>query len=94
MNPSAQGNGHAAQIQLKGTELRDRTSDTLKNALVLVRFDTHKITAGGREKAGQQKQLVQDRPVRQLDRLSTALSAGKTAVKAAWDRMIRIPLSG
>ncbi|MGA2821215.1 MAG: YtxH domain-containing protein [Anaerolineales bacterium] len=70
-------------IQLKGTQLRDRTSDIVKDALAQARFDTHEITSGVREKAGQLKQHGQDKLVKQLDRVSTALDAGKAAVKAA-----------
>jgi len=72
-----------AQIQLKSIQLRDRTTDIVKNALAQVRFDTHEITAGVREKAGELKQLGQDKLVKQMDRVSAALDAGETAVEAA-----------
>jgi gas vesicle protein len=72
-----------AQIQLKSIQLRDRTTAGVKNALAQVRFNTHEITTGVREKAGQLKHLGQDKLVKQLDRASAALDAGKTAVKAA-----------
>ena len=45
------------QIQLKIIQLRDRTTDTVKDALAQVRFHTHEITAGVQEKAGKLKQL-------------------------------------
>jgi len=71
------------QIQLKSDQLRDQTTDTVKNALAQVRFNTREITAGVQEKAGQLKQLGQDQLVKQLDRASTALDDGKKAVEAA-----------
>ena len=72
-----------AQIQLKSTQLRDQASDGVKNALAQVRFETHEITAGAMEKAGQLKHLGQEKLVKQLDRVSAALDGGKTAVEAA-----------
>jgi gas vesicle protein len=72
-----------AQIQQKSIQLRDRTTGIVKNALAQVRFNTHEITAGVREKAGQLKHLGQDKLVKQMDRVSAALNAGKTAVEAA-----------
>ncbi len=72
-----------AQIQLRSTQWRDRATDFADDALAQVGFDTHKITAGVREKAGQLKQHGREKLVTQLDRVSTALDAGKTAVKAA-----------
>ena len=71
------------QIQLKSDQLRDQTTDTVKNALAQVRFNTREITAGVQEKAGQLKQLGQDQLVKQLDRASAALDNGKKAVEAA-----------
>jgi gas vesicle protein len=72
-----------AQIQLKSTQLRDRTAGIVKNALAQVRSDTHEITSGVRGKAGQLEQLGKDKLVEQLERVPIALDAGKVAVKAA-----------
>ncbi len=72
-----------AQIRLKGTQLRDRTTATVNNAVAQARFDTHEMTAGVREKAGDLKQHGQDELVKQMDRVSAALEAGKKAVKSA-----------
>jgi len=77
-----------AQVQLKSTQWRNRTSDVVKNGLAQVRFDTHEITSGVREKAGQLKQQGQDKLVKQLDRVSTALDAGKATVSS---QMIMLP---
>jgi gas vesicle protein len=70
-----------AQIQLKGIQVRDRTSGILDNALERVRSETHAITTGVQEKTEQLKQRGQDKLVEQLDRVSAAIDAGKTAVK-------------
>jgi len=71
-----------AQIQLKGVQLRDRTKATVKNAVGQARFDMNEMKAGVREKAGDLKQLGQDKLVEQMDRVSAALEAGKKVVKA------------
>jgi gas vesicle protein len=72
-----------AQIQQKSIQLRDRTTDGVKHTLAQVRFNTHEITAGARQKAWHFKELGQDKLVKQLDRVSAALDAGKTTVEAA-----------
>jgi gas vesicle protein len=77
------GNRTRAQIRLKGIQVRDRTTDTVRNALSQARTDTREITAGVREKAGELKQLGQDKLVKPLERASATLDAGKAAVKAA-----------
>jgi gas vesicle protein len=64
-----------AQIRLKSIQWLDRTTDIGKNALAQVRYDTREITAGVREKAGQLKQLGQEKLVKQLDRVSAAVKA-------------------
>jgi gas vesicle protein len=72
-----------AQIQQKGIQLRDRTSEMVDNVLAQVRSGTHEITAGVQEKAEELKQRGQDKLVEQLDRVSAVIDAGKTAVKDA-----------
>jgi gas vesicle protein len=72
-----------SQIRLKSSQLRDQTSERVDNALAQLRSETHEITAGVREKAGQLKQRGQDKLVEQLDRVSAVIDAGKTAVKDA-----------
>jgi gas vesicle protein len=72
-----------AQIQQKSIQLRDRTTKNVKKAVAQVRSETNRITAEVQEKAGDLKQLGQDKLVKQLDRVSAALDAGKTAVEAA-----------
>ena len=72
-----------AEIRQKSIELRDQATTSMNEAVAKVRSKTKKITAGIQEKAGELKQLGQDQLVKQLDRMSTALDAGKTAVEAA-----------
>ncbi len=72
-----------AQIQNKAIQLRDRTTTNIKKAVGQVRSKTNRLTADVRDKAGELKQLGQDKLVKQMDRVSAALDAGKTAVEAA-----------
>ena len=72
-----------AQIQTKSIQLRDRTTKNIKKGVAQVRSETNRISAEVREVAGELKQLGQDKLVEQLDRVSAALDAGKTAVEAA-----------
>jgi len=71
------------QIEEKTVELRDQTTKNVKKAVGQVRSETNRITAEVREKAGELKQLGQDKLVEQMDRVSAALETGKTAVEAA-----------
>lgn len=72
-----------AQIQNKTIQLRDRTTKNFKKAVAQVRTETGKLTAGVSGKAEELKQLGQDKLVQQMDRVSAALDAGKTAVETA-----------
>jgi gas vesicle protein len=71
------------QIYQKGIELRDQTTSGIKKAVAKVRSETKRITTNVQAKAGELKQLGQDQLVKQLDRVSAALDAGKTAVETA-----------
>jgi gas vesicle protein len=71
------------QIEEKAIELRDETTKNVKKALTKVRSKADKLTADVQDKAGELKQLGQDKLVEQLDRVSAALDTGKTAVEAA-----------
>jgi gas vesicle protein len=71
------------QIEEKAIELRDETTKNVKKALAQVRSGTDKITADVQDKAGELKQLGQDKLIEQLDRVSAALDTGKTAVETA-----------
>ena len=72
-----------AQIQNQSILLRDRTTKNIKKAVAQVRSETNKLTSEVQEKAGELKQLGQDKLVEQLDRVSAALDSGKTAIEAA-----------
>ena len=71
------------QIHQEGIELRDRTNTGINEAAEQVRSVTNRITAEVQEKAGKLKQLGQDQLVEQMDHVSAALDAGKTAVETA-----------
>ncbi len=69
------------QIFLKSIQLRDRTTRNIKKAVSQVRSETNKLTAEVQGKAGELKQLGQDKLVEQLDRVSAALDSKKTAAQ-------------
>jgi gas vesicle protein len=71
------------QIEEKTAELREQTTKNVKKAVAQVRSKTKMITAEVQEKAGELKQLGQDKLVEQLDRVSAILDSGKAAVEAA-----------
>jgi gas vesicle protein len=77
--------GKQTRDQIEGAtiELRDRTTKNVRKALAQVRSGTDKLTAEVQDKAGELKQLGQDKLVEQLDKVSAALDTGKTAVVAA-----------
>lgn len=70
------------QIDGKTIELRDWTSRNINKAVAQVRSGTDRLTTEVQDKAGELKQLGQDKIVEQLDRVSAALETGKTAVKS------------
>jgi gas vesicle protein len=72
-----------ARIQQSGNRLRNITAGLGRDALAQLQYDGREIRAGMREKAGQLKQMGKDQIITQLDHMSVALDAGKTAVKAA-----------
>lgn len=69
------------QIQQKGIDLRNRTTELVEDTMAQVRSSANKITVGGREKVQELKKHGQDLAVEQLDRVSAVVKAGKTAVK-------------
>lgn len=71
------------QIREESIQLRDRAATGIEEAVEQVRSVTNRITAEVQEKAGKLKQLGQDQLVEQMDHVSEALDAGKTAVEAA-----------
>ncbi len=71
------------QIRQESIQLRDRATTGIKEAVEQVRSVTNRITAEVQEKAGELKQLGQDKLVEQMEHVSAALDTGKTAVEAA-----------
>jgi len=64
------------QIQEKGIELRDRTTEMVEDTLAQVRTNANKITMGV-------KNYGQELAVEQLDHLSKAARAGKKAIQSS-----------
>ena len=69
------------QIQQKGIDLRNRTTELVEETMAQVRSSGNKITMGGREKIQELKKHGQELAVEQLDRVSEVVEAGKTAIK-------------
>jgi gas vesicle protein len=70
-----------SQLQKKGLELRDRTTEMLESAVTQVRSDGQKLAVTGRQKAEELLQQGQALVADQLDRVSDAAQAGKKAVQ-------------
>ena len=71
------------QIQEKGIELRDRTNEVLEDTMTRVRVEANKLSASGRDAIKELTQQGQKIAVDQLDRVSGAVEATKTAVQNA-----------
>jgi gas vesicle protein len=71
------------QIQEKGIELRDRTTEMMEDTMSQVRSNANKLTIGGREKFKELKQQGQELAVEQLDHISEAAKAGKKAIQSS-----------
>jgi len=64
------------QIQKKGIELRDRTTEMVEDTMAQVRTNANKITMG-------LKNYGQEVAVKQLDHVSEAARAGKKAIQSS-----------
>jgi len=71
------------QIQEKGIELRDRSTEMMEDVMAQVRSDKKKITMDGRHKAKELLQQGQTLVAEQLDRVSDAALAGKKAIQSS-----------
>jgi len=71
------------QIQEKGAELRDRTSEIVEETMAQVRLNANKVMLGGREKIRELTQRGQELAVEQLDRVSEAAQDGKKAIQGS-----------
>ena len=72
-----------SQIQNQSIQLRDRTTNKIRKTVAQLRSGTSKLASDVQDRAGELKQLGQDKLVKQMDRMSAALDSGKTAVKSA-----------
>lgn len=69
------------QLREKGIELRDQATEMMDETVSQVRSNANKMVASGREKMQELKHQGKELAVEQLDRVSTAVDAGRTAVK-------------
>jgi gas vesicle protein len=69
------------KIQKKGIELRDLTTEMVKDTVAQVRTNASKVKIGGREKVKELKQQGQELVVEQLDHVAEAAQAGKKAIQ-------------
>ncbi len=70
------------QIQDKGMELRDRTTEMVEDAMDQMRLDRKKIAMGGRRKAKELLHQGQELVAEQLEHVSDAALAGKKALQS------------
>ena len=71
------------QIQKKGVELRERTTEMVEDTMAQVRSNAKKIAIGGREKIKELKNYGQELAAEQLDHVSEAAQAGKKAIQSS-----------
>jgi len=71
------------QIQQKGIELRDRTTEMMEDAMAQARLDGNKITRDGRRKAKELLHQGQELVVEQIEHVSDAVKAGKKAIQSS-----------
>ncbi|MBU1747391.1 MAG: YtxH domain-containing protein [Chloroflexi bacterium] len=72
-----------AQIQQKGVELRDQTTDAMEDAVTQVSGKARQVTDSVHERAKELGQRGQDMIDEQKDRFSPVVEAGKTAIQGA-----------
>jgi len=68
------------QIQQKTVELRDRTAETVGEAVSQVKSKTHQMTVNLHDKAEELQQQGKEMIAEKLERVSTAADAGKAAL--------------
>lgn len=71
------------QIQKKGLELRNRTTEMVEDAISQLQSGRDKLTMNGREMFKELKQQGQELAIEQLDHVSEAAQAGKKAIKSS-----------
>jgi gas vesicle protein len=72
-----------ARIQRKSNELRERTTDTVKDAVAQVKSKSHQIKDDVRGKAEDLQHQGVDVLAEQLDRIAAAAEAGKKALQSS-----------
>lgn len=77
------GKDTRTQIQKRGIELRDQTTEMVEDVMAQVRSDSNKITMGGRQKAKELLHHGQALVVEQLEHVSEAAQAGKKAIQTS-----------
>jgi len=77
------GEDTRTQIQEKGIELRDHTSEMVKEAMEQIRAERKKLTLSGRHKAQELMEQGQALVAEQLEHVSDAAQAGKKAIQSA-----------
>ncbi len=75
------GKATRVQLQKKGIELRDRTTELVDDTMAQVRTEANKIAVSGREKMKELTQHGQEIAVEQLEHVSKAAQAGKKAIQ-------------
>jgi len=75
------GEATRMQIQEKGIELRDRTTELVGDTLAQVRQERKQITVGTRRRAKEIFHQGQALVIDQLDHVSDAAQAGKKAIQ-------------
>ncbi len=71
------------QIQGKGIELRNLTTEMVGDTMTQMRLDRNRLTMSGRKKAQEIIQQGQTLVADQLDRVSDATQAGKKAIQSS-----------
>ena len=71
------------QLQEKGIELRDRTSEMMEDAVAQVRLNSNKIARDGRRKANELMHQGQNLVAEQVEHVSDAVKAGKKAIQSS-----------
>jgi gas vesicle protein len=71
------------QIQKKGIELRNLTTEMVEGTISQVRSNANKFSVDGREKMKELKQQGQELVVEQLDHVSEVAQAGKKAIQSS-----------
>ena len=71
------------QIQEKGSELRNRTTEIVEDTIAQARTKANKLAVSGREKFQELTQQGREIAVEQLDHVSEAAQAGKKAFQSS-----------